>query len=90
MENDGTVLVKISMPESLANRFFTESKIVFGDCRWLNIMFKDKMYNALLGKESSEVISAINSARAEIVFEIDQLKQLYYNLNKKRSDSKWD
>lgn len=83
MERDNrTVVVKISMPKWYADEFIEKSKNTYGDVRWLNIMFKDKMYQALynlmIGK--GDTLFEIQHARVEIINTIDA----YYKEMKNR------
>ena len=74
-------MVKITMPYSYSNEFLEESRIKFGDARWLNIMFKDRMYNALYSLLN-------NSDRKYVDEKVDELKQytqeLYQGLKEKQ------
>ena len=67
-------VVKISMPYSFANQFIEESRINFYDSRWLNIAFKDKMYNALYQQTSKSIKERIEEVRQEL---IELIKEMY-------------
>ena len=56
----------MTMPKTYADKFLQETKLTFMDCRYLNVMFKDMMFNALYN-QSDEIIQAkINQALVEL------------------------
>jgi len=67
------VVVKISMPKWYADEFIQKTKDVYGDVRWLHIMFKDKMYNTLynLHTNNGDMLFEIQKIRTEILNCID-------------------
>lgn len=78
-----TVVVKISMPLDFAEEFMKDSKYNFGDVRWVNIMFKDRMYKALhnmsFKNDDGLILEKIQIARIEI---LDAIHKYYEKLMK--------
>ena len=66
--------IKITMPYSYANQFIEESRINFNDCRWLNIAFKDKVYQALFNLQPANIQEKLEQIRQEL---IDLVKEMY-------------
>lgn len=58
--------VIITMPKTYAEKFLSETKQSFLDCRYLNIMFKDKMFIALYNQQPEDVKLLINTALIEL------------------------
>jgi len=75
-EERKTVVVKVTMPISVANEFIEETKMNYGDCRWFKIKFDDMMYHALLKNQPEEIKEEIQRVRDEL---ISIMKSLYTN-----------
>lgn len=80
MTEQKSIVVRVSMPKNLANKFVEESRIMFSDVRWINILFKDKMYQAMYNHQPQVIKDEIINARNEICEYI----KMYYNEMKKR------
>lgn len=65
---------KITMPYEYANEFLAESKISFYDSRWLNVAFKDKMYQALIKIQPDDVKKEIEDIKEQM---IQMIKEMY-------------
>lgn len=74
-EKERNVVVKISMPKSYADCFLTETEERFGDSRFVHLLFKDKIYEAMRTQQQPEIQEQIELARICIIEQMNK----YYN-----------
>lgn len=80
-DNKLSKTVVMTMPKSYADRFLEETKTAFLDCRYMNVAFKDKMFNALYKYQGVELRAAINKALQELkAYRDEELKSMARNL----------
>ena len=56
----------MTMPKEYAEKFISETKVSFMDCRYMNLMFKDLMFTALYNNSSDEIKAKVNKALQEL------------------------
>ena len=79
---EGNVVVKITMPKMYADKFLNESEKRFGDSRFVHILFKEEMYEALRDTMQPDKQEAIEMARVRVINTMANL----YNDNKIRKE----
>jgi hypothetical protein len=69
-----TVVVKISMPRTMAGKFIEECRLNFNDSRWLKIKFDNAMFTAMYQIQPEEIKKQIIAAREEMK---ELIKEMY-------------
>lgn len=70
---DGQVTVKITMPKEYAEKFIKESDEHFYGSRFLNILYKDKMFTALMINKDPILKDKILEVRKELLLYLKYL-----------------